>query len=112
MEKSNLEYKPELLNASDLAKYEALQTIAQQLELILPENTSLKKQFELLTQRIDQLITADFNKLLRVLYRIDVYEEKIRKALAHTSDVPSAQVISYLLIERELEKVKWRNLYR
>lgn len=95
-----------------MAKHEALKTIAQQLDLSLPENAPLNEQFLLLIQRVNQLINADFSRLLRAFYRIDVYEEKIRKTLAENPDVPSAQIISYLLVERELEKVKWRNLYR
>ena len=68
------------------------------------------EQFQLLVNFIDDLIQNDFNGLLRILYRVDISEEKLKQMLAENknTEVQSAEIIANLLIEREEEKIKSR----
>lgn len=73
-----------------------------------------EKQFELLVEFIDDLIRNDFNRLLSILYRVDISEEKLKLKLAQNKEtpVPSAKIIAHLLIDREAEKMVSREKYR
>lgn len=62
-----------------------------------------------LSEEVRLLLDHDFQRLLNILYRIDVSEKKTSIALA--SDDP-AQAIARLIIERELQKVESRKKYR
>ncbi len=71
-------------------------------------------QFEVLVEFIDDLIQNDFSRLLRILYRIDISEAKLKQKLNENKDinVRSAELIANLVIEREVEKIKSREKYR
>lgn len=64
-----------------------------------------------LVKVINELIHNDFNKLLTILYRIDVDENKLKFALLE-STMPAAETISDLIIQRQLQKIKFRQMYR
>ncbi|MGO3109515.1 MAG: hypothetical protein ACTIJ8_13700 [Sphingobacterium sp.] len=82
-----------------------------QIDEVLSQNSNQQK-FEALAGYLDGLIQSDFNRLLNILYRIDVSEEKVKRALAENQNkVPAGQVIAKLLIERETEKIKLRAKY-
>lgn len=83
-----------------------------QLEDVLNEH-SYQEQFDKLAHYLDHLIATDFNKLISILYRIDVSETKAKAALAAEADKFSpGQTLAKLLIERESEKIKFRELYK
>ena len=85
---------------------------------ITEEETALEKsnreQFKVVVDFIDDLIQNDFNRLLSILYRVDISEEKLKLKLAEhkNRNIPSAEIIANLLIEREEEKIKSREKYR
>lgn len=66
---------------------------------------------EQLVELIHELIESDFNRLLTLLYQIDVSEVKIRKALAEKEKM-AGEVIADLIIERQKEKVEMRKKYK
>lgn len=73
---------------------------------------SKQEQFDMLSKYLNNLIATDFNKLLSILYRIDVAEETVRHALENnTRDILSGQIIAELLLKREKEKIKLRAKY-
>ena len=71
--------------------------------------SSLDKLIDWLATEIKQLIDEDFERMLTVLYRIDVNEEKTKEAF--TMSDPSRQ-LARLIIERELQKVASREKYK
>lgn len=85
---------------------------------ITQEETTLEKsksgQFKVVVDFINDLIQNDFNRLLSILYRVDISEEKLKLKLAEHKDrkIPSAEIIANLLIEREEEKITSRKKYR
>ena len=76
----------------------------------LNKEVSIEK-FEVLVAYVDFLIQTDFNKLISILYRVDVSEEKLKVALQENNNTPISRVIATMLLKRELEKRKWRTLY-
>ncbi len=76
------------------------------------EENSLQKIRILLIDQLDFLIDHDFEKLLWILYRIDVIEEKAKVALAENTIQKPSEVLADLIIERQMEKAKTRLEYR
>lgn len=68
-----------------------------------------------LLARLDKLVAylleKDFGRLLQILYRIDIPEQKFKEALASDKGEPSF-IIARLILERELQKVETRKRYR
>lgn len=99
-----------------MEKNDALIAVVNNLQITNKKTGSetSEKQFELLVEFIDDLIRNDFNRLLSILYRVDISEEKLKLKLAQNkaTPVPSAEIIAQLLIDREVEKMVSREKYR
>ena len=63
---------------------------------------------EFLTEKINFLIVNDFNKLIYILYRADINEQKLNKLLAENKKENAGKIIAALFIQRHLEKIKSR----
>ena len=68
--------------------------------------------FQLLTERIDYLIQTDFNKLVSILYRLDVSEMKLSQMLKEHPGTDAAEIIARMIIERQREKIKSRAAFK
>ena len=77
-------------------------------DLIPNGEERLEEVRQLLIERINFLLDHDFEKLLWILYRIDVSEEKAKMALSESSGRTPAQALAELIIDRQIEKVKAR----
>ena len=87
----------------------ALITLLQKELLTDLHNPLSEKELRLLIQeRVNELIEHDFGKLLSILYRIDVSEQKLKQLLRSNSDKDAAATITGLIIERQMEKIKSR----
>ena len=64
--------------------------------------------FDFLTDKINFLIVNDFNKLIYVLYRADINEQKLNRLLAENKKEDAGKIIAALFIQRHLEKIKSR----
>lgn len=62
---------------------------------------------EWLRQKVQDLLDHDFNRLVSLLYRIDVYESKAKDCFGK-SNKEIAACLAKLIWERELQKVKSR----
>ena len=58
-----------------------------------------------LTAAIEELIRSDFPRLIHILYRLDVDEDKLKKELKN-NHVSQAEVICNMIIERQLQKLE------
>ena len=65
-----------------------------------------------LIEEIQYLIDYDLNKLWSVLYRIDVFEKKVRNVIATTPHAEHASHIADLIIESQQEKIISRKKYK
>lgn len=64
-----------------------------------------------LADYVNHLVNNDFNKLVLILYRLDVNEKKLKQLLATESAIDAGRLIATLIIERQLEKIKLRKQY-
>lgn len=65
------------------------------------------EQFRLLSNAVNDLIVNDFDKLIYILYRVDVSEKKLR-GLLEESTADAGVIIARMLLEREAQKRKFR----
>ena len=71
----------------------------------LPAVSNLEEQEQAIIDKINLLIKMDMQKLVFILYRVDVNEKKMRVALEENSGTDAAKLIYQLIIEREEEKL-------
>lgn len=72
------------------------------------EDTFLKELHTILKRRIEELMDKNPERLMWILYRIDVNEQKVKQALAENDSRDYSDVIASLIIARQLQKIKTR----
>ena len=88
-----------------------LQEVSKELGIIVNEKGhSFDKQ--ILAEKIDQLINTDFQKLVLILYRMDVSEIKLKQLLNENPGTDAALIITDLMIERQEQKMISRQKFR
>lgn len=65
-----------------------------------------------LEMHISGLLTVNVQKLMALLYQIDIPEKEILQAWEKHPELTHSQVIAELVIYRELRKVIFRNYYK
>jgi hypothetical protein len=90
--------------------YDLTKAHIQQL-LEFPFTASENEWMIRLEQRIHELIATDFGKLLDILYRLDVDEEKVHAVLKQNPSVDAGRLIASLIMERQMEKMESRDRY-
>jgi hypothetical protein len=59
----------------------------------------------------EHLYSKDRQKLMLILYKIDIAENKLERTKAKFPRASLAEIISHLVVEREMQKVITRRLY-
>ena len=90
---------------------ELVNEINKNLAILLPGEISLNEMQARLTSYINQLIQEDFQKLIVLLYRIDVSESKLKQLLLENRMEDAGSIIAVLIIDRQLEKMKSREQF-
>ena len=84
-------------------------------EHLLPAAVNEQEKFnairELLIRRIEELAEKDMQKLLWILYRVDVSEKKLHETLGQTPPAQFAAVIADLVIQRQIQKAETRKQF-
>ncbi len=68
--------------------------------------------FEQIEPHIKKLIDTNQSKFMGILYRIDLSDEQIKKAVQENTSEPFSAIVTDLIIKRELQKVVIRNHYK
>ena len=89
---------------------DALLPVAMQFGLQLNDKDYAAAR-QLLATKINELVLKDFDRLLGILYRIDVSEKKITGLLKAFPKQDAGLLIADLMIEREVEKIKSREIF-
>lgn len=66
---------------------------------------------ESLSERLNRLIREDFSGLVRLLYRVDIDEARLKQLLHTGQGTDSGKIIARLIIERQLQKIRTRKIY-
>src|SRR6187551_919425 len=87
---------------------QVLKEVSKELEVTVRDH-SISKQA--LIEKINDLINNDFQKLVSILYRMDVSETKLKQLLTENSGTNAALIIGDLMIERQTEKIRSRQQF-
>jgi hypothetical protein len=87
---------------------ELIQSLNNELALQLPDKISEKEIQDQLAAFVNNLINTNFERLVSLLYRIDVSEAKLKSLLQNNPDNNAGDIIAALIIERQLQKIKFR----
>jgi len=95
---------------------EALQIIKKEFDLASNElpvksNPSIQELHKYLTIAIGSMLDREFNKLLNLLYRVDIEESLVAEVLHAENPSEVASELARLVIDREMKKVESRKKY-
>ena len=82
------------------------------LEIDMPADSSIDELKKLLTPYINNLINKDFNKLVNILYRIDIDEKKLKIFLNENKNTDAASIIADMIIDRQIQKLRSRSEFK
>jgi len=94
-----------------MVQNELIHILKTELDTELPEIISEENLLQTLSEYINHLIQTNFQKLVLILYRVDVSENKLKQLLQTESGEDAATIIARLIIERGIEKINSRNLF-
>ncbi|HRG83096.1 MAG TPA: hypothetical protein PLO99_11325 [Chitinophagaceae bacterium] len=80
--------------------------------LILSPQKNMEDIRTALANHVNQLINTDFDRLVSLLYRIDVPEKKMRYLLEQQQGENAPLLIADLIIERQLQKIESRKQFK
>lgn len=88
-----------------IPEQEVLNEVFVASEELLRNNTDF---FEKLSAAINILIIHDFERLVSILYRLDINEAKLEYLLAQKTEENASDTIATLIVQRQLQKIKSR----
>lgn len=71
-----------------------------------------KRFVSALASEINSLILSDFEKLVQLLYRLDINEYKLKEALKEQRNDEAGMIIARMIVERQLQKIRSRQQFR
>jgi hypothetical protein len=72
-------------------------------------NQELKDKLKIV---IDHLLQTDFEKLLSIMYRLDINESRFKNVISGMYGNDVSGTLAEIVIERELQKVETRKKYK
>jgi hypothetical protein len=95
-----------------MSEKDLVEIINHELGLLLPRTIAEEELRRQLAFHVNCLIEHDFKKLVAVLYRVDVNEEKLKQFLKENAGEDAGFIIADLIIERQLQKIRSRQEFR
>jgi hypothetical protein len=65
-----------------------------------------------LAEEIDHLIANDFLRLVRILYRLDISEKKLKQLMEETGGKNASYTIADMIIDRQVQKIRSREAHK
>jgi len=100
------------MDASQHDLEDALHFLQWEADLPAPGTVTQESLLQLLSEHIEEMINKDFEKLVRLLYRLDVSEQVLKSELKKDISSTSSMTIARLILERQLQKIKSRRSFR
>lgn len=83
----------------------------EEFEISPIDEISLEELKGLIASKLETLINQNFEAFLRLMYRLDVSEVRVRDILTNEKSELIPISLAELVIEREQEKIYWRKKY-
>ena len=94
-----------------MVEKELIQILNKQIDAHFEEDIAMQLLQEELVAFIDNLIQNDFQRLVTILYKVDVDENKLKRILKEEAGKDAAEIIAKLIIEREMQKIESRKQF-
>ena len=94
-----------------MAENELIHLISTHMDADLGEGISMLELQQKLAVLINDLINKDFQKLIAILYKVDIDENKLKNILKTEAGKDTSGIIARLIIEREMQKIQTRKQY-
>ena len=94
----------------DLLKNQIQNSLQLRPELV-DASKNEEELIDLISQLIQELIDQDFEKLLLLLYRLDINEKKVKEAIDISGPANAPLSIAKLIMAREKQKIATRAKY-
>ena len=81
---------------------------------LIPNNDfeRLEEFRKYLTEKMKDMLDKNYNLLINTLYRIDISEKKVSELFSSKNKELIPEKLADLIIERQIEKINFRKLYR
>jgi hypothetical protein len=81
---------------------------------LIPNNDfeRLEEFRKYLTEKMKDMLDMNYNLLINTLYRIDISEKKVSELFSSKNKEKIPEKLADLIIERQIEKINFRKLYR
>jgi hypothetical protein len=89
-----------------------IELLNTELETQFPVNLSQEDIIAPLSEYLNHLINTDFQRLIYLLYRIDINEQKLQKLLKDSPQENAGNIIARLIIQRHLQKIESRKRFK
>jgi hypothetical protein len=86
--------------------------IRRSLDIDLGDDIRYEELNKYIAAHINQLIQTDFEKLVSLLYRIDISEKKLKHLLQQSRGQDAGKIIADLILERQEQKIKSRSRFK
>jgi len=86
--------------------------LQNELAIKSPDHPSMEELTAVLAGYVNHLISNDFEHLVRLLYQIDVNENKLKYMLKENKGREAGELIASLIIERQIVKIKTREQFK
>ena len=65
-----------------------------------------------IAEYLKPMLKGNLDKLLQILYRIDVHDTHIKEALKLDRDSTSANLLAHAIVERQIKKIQSQQYYK
>lgn len=89
-----------------------IESLQKSLQLQLSPACNLEELKKIIAERVEYLTNNDFSKLINLLYSIDINETRLKKLLTEAGGKDAAEIIAALIIERQIQKLESRKLFK
>lgn len=103
----NLKYR-----VMPLLSEETRELIARDLELDIPQTLTEEELLNLLASQVDWMLENRTEYIFSLLYRLDVSEEQVNKALRPDAPEPGHVGIARLILERQIKRWETKRAYK
>ena len=87
------------------------ETLEKETGVVFNSAPSLEDLQKALAIHINDLIVNNFEKLVFLLYRIDISEKKVKLLLQNARNTAACEINAKAIIDRQLEKINLRRKY-
>ena len=95
-----------------MVENELIQVLNQQIGTDFADNINIDEVHNKLSTFVNDLIQNDFQKLVSILYMVDVDENKLKRILKEESGTDAGDIIARLILERERQKIESRKKFK